>query len=138
MTGFQTEASHLPGKIISNQVLLIRSFGYRSDLRQSRRTPFRALPRYTSHPDCRADLTHAAPAHPCARGIPFILNIKKSGWAIFLDTPCRSADVSPPANASLPLKVQHFRVLSQVPLLTKLGLPCPFRSLMEHIIAMFG
>ena len=25
----------------------------------------------------RANLTHAAPAHPCARGIPFILNIKK-------------------------------------------------------------
>ena len=25
----------------------------------------------------RAKLTHAAPAHPCARGIPFVLNIKK-------------------------------------------------------------
>jgi hypothetical protein len=24
---------------------------------------------------CCAKLTHAAPAHPCARGIPFILNI---------------------------------------------------------------
>jgi len=24
---------------------------------------------------CRAKLTQAAPAHPCARGIPFILNI---------------------------------------------------------------
>jgi len=26
------------------------------------------------HKRC-ANLTHAAPAHPCARGIPFILNI---------------------------------------------------------------
>ena len=29
-----------------------------------------------SQVNCRAKLTHAAPAHPCARGIPFILNIK--------------------------------------------------------------
>ena len=26
-----------------------------------------------------AELTHAAPAHPCARGIPFVLNIKNPG-----------------------------------------------------------
>ena len=27
---------------------------------------------------CRANLTQAVPAHPCARGIPFILNISAS------------------------------------------------------------
>ena len=40
-------------------------------------------PRHTVHPVmCRAKLKHAAPAHPCARGIPFILNIIACGCYI--------------------------------------------------------
>jgi hypothetical protein len=78
-------------------------------------------PRHTVTPElpCTIEKPHAAPAHPCARGIPHILCIKKSGRGIFLDIPYRFADVSPPANASVPLKVQHFLVLSQILLLTK-------------------
>jgi len=51
----------------------------------------------------------AAPAHPCARGIPFILNIiEKGDRDIILVVPCRRADVSPPANRFLAYQGQAF------------------------------
>jgi len=44
---------------------------------------------------CRAMRTQAAPAHPCARGIPFILNIKNplSFWGLSGFEFCRALAV---------------------------------------------
>jgi len=92
---------------------------------------------YLLHPCSRA--------HPCARGVPFILNInihreikKEAVRVIILDIPNRSADLSPPANASMPLKVQHFPVFSQILLLTKPWSSMPVSPLDDHTIANFG
>jgi hypothetical protein len=63
---------------------------------------------------------------------------KKAVRVIFRDTPNRFADLSPPANASLLLKVQHFHVLSQIHLLTKPWSSMPVSSFDEHTIANIG
>jgi len=63
---------------------------------------------------------------------------KKAVRITFLDIPNRSADLSPPANASLPIKIQHFRVLLQILLLTKLCSSMPVSPLDGHTIANFG
>ena len=76
--------------------------------------------------------------HVLYRDIPFILNIKKTARVIILDIPNRRADLSPPAYASMPLKVQHFHVLSQILLLAKLWSSLTVSPLDEHTIANIG
>ena len=60
---------------------------------------------------CCAKLRQAAPAHPCARGIPFILNISES-WEVntHLSVPFR-ADKAGPSQAC---KSVLFKQLGQV------------------------
>jgi hypothetical protein len=108
------------------------STGSRSHL-----VPAPAVYRYSLQLPCELERPNTAPAHPCACGVPFILNIK-TARVIFLDIPSRPADLSPPANASLLLKVQHFPVFSQILLLTKLWSSMPVSSLDEHTIANIG
>ncbi len=73
--------------------------------------------------------------NPCARGIPFVLNIKKAAGTSSVLSRAALRTCRHPPIASLPLKVKHFPMLSQVLLLTKLRLSLPISSLDDYIIA---